>query len=106
MSNNITLTRVEYWRAISARNPSFNGDADDTVTLTVRGLKKLFDQAWEAGNEEGVRQGRAIEKLQNMSNKKDDSLFDDLDGLSEDAKKLYDNLFSGMFKDKDRKGLF
>jgi hypothetical protein len=39
------MTQQELWRAYCARNPSFDGSGE--VTMTASGLKKLFDQTWQ-----------------------------------------------------------
>lgn len=45
------MTRAELWATYVARNPSFAGDGN--VTLSAAGLRKLFDQTWEKGEEAG-----------------------------------------------------
>jgi hypothetical protein len=39
------MTRERLWKIYTARNPSFNGDGN--VTMTARGLRKLFDTTWD-----------------------------------------------------------
>lgn len=39
------MTQQELWSAYCARNPSFDGSGE--VTMTASGLKKLFDQTWQ-----------------------------------------------------------
>jgi len=50
------MTQQELWSAYCARNPSFSGDGE--VTMSAGGLKKLFDQTWQFAEQHGV----AIEK--------------------------------------------
>jgi hypothetical protein len=40
------MTRERLWEAYVKKNPKF-GDPDAVVSLTSRGLKKLFDQTWD-----------------------------------------------------------
>lgn len=46
------MTRDELWRKFAERNPSFDGDG--SVTLSARGLRKLFRQAWDFAYEAGL----------------------------------------------------
>lgn len=41
------MTKKELWAAYVAKNPSFAGDGN--ITMSARGLRKLFDQTWDAG---------------------------------------------------------
>lgn len=45
------MTRSELWAKFVERNPSFDGDGN--VTLSARGLRKIFDQAWDRGETYG-----------------------------------------------------
>lgn len=55
------MTRSELWAKFVERNPSFEGEG--TVTLSARGLRKMFDQAWDRGEAYGREsaQGEARE---------------------------------------------
>jgi hypothetical protein len=64
------MTREELWNTYCKRNPSFAGDGE--VTMSARGLKKLFDQTWE------------IAQQQKSS--------------SSDGKDLFDTLFGGKMR--------
>jgi hypothetical protein len=64
------MTREELWNAYCKRNPSFAGDGE--VTMSARGLKKLFDKTWE------------IAQQQKPS--------------SSDGKDLFDTLFGGKMR--------
>jgi hypothetical protein len=46
------MSRDELWRKFAARNPSFDGDG--AVTLSARGLRKLFRQTWDFAYEAGL----------------------------------------------------
>lgn len=56
------MTEAELWKAYSAKNPSFDGDSN--ITMSAAGLRKLFKQTWDTAHEQGVRNGRALEKLE------------------------------------------
>jgi hypothetical protein len=50
------MRKNELWRIYVKKNPSFDGDGN--VTMSARGLKKLFDTTWDTayydGEEENV----------------------------------------------------
>lgn len=46
------MTRDELWRKFAERNPSFDGEG--SVTLSARGLRKLFAQTWDFAYEAGL----------------------------------------------------
>jgi hypothetical protein len=54
------MTKEELWKIYSKKNPSFNGDGN--VTMSARGLRKMFDTTWEIamydGDEEPVEKIR------------------------------------------------
>ena len=68
------MTRSQLWKIYSKRNPSFNGDGN--VTMTARGLRKMFETTWDVayfnGEEEPdrpYRQGQpsgSVEALKSM----------------------------------------
>jgi hypothetical protein len=45
------MTKEELWAVYVKRNPSFEGEG--TVTLSKRGLKKLFDTTWDTAYFDG-----------------------------------------------------
>jgi hypothetical protein len=45
------MTRSELWKIYTDRNPSFAGDGN--VTMTAKGLRKLFDTTWEVAYFDG-----------------------------------------------------
>ena len=67
------MQAAELWLKYCERNPSFR-NPDGDVTLTVRGLKKLFDQTFAKGHELGVSNGRAIAERE-ADKPRSDSLF-------------------------------
>ena len=54
------MTKKELWNKYVSRNPSFAGNGK--VTMSADGLKKLFDQTYERGHEQGMANGRALEQ--------------------------------------------
>ena len=46
------MSRDELWRKFAERNPSFEGEG--SVTLSARGLRKLFAQTWDFAYEAGA----------------------------------------------------
>ena len=45
------MKKSELWKIYCAKNPSFAGDGN--VTMSARGLRKLFDQTWDYAFHEG-----------------------------------------------------
>ena len=45
------MKKSELWAIYVRRNPSFDGDGN--VTMTARGLKKLFDTKWDTAYFDG-----------------------------------------------------
>lgn len=39
------MTRSQLWKIYAKRNPSFDGDGN--VTMTARGLRKMFETTWD-----------------------------------------------------------
>jgi hypothetical protein len=58
------MTHETLWTIFTDGNPQFAGKPDETVTMTVRGLKKFFDTTWEQGRLNGFENGQAYEKNQ------------------------------------------
>ena len=63
----------ELWLKYCERNASFR-DPDGEVTMSVRGLKKLFDQTFEHGHKLGVSNGNAMAERE-AERPRADSLF-------------------------------
>ena len=62
------MTKDQLWQAYCERNPSFKDD-DAHVTMTARGLKKLFNQTWDKGAEQGKVVGRISSKVDDFAEK-------------------------------------
>lgn len=69
------MTKDKLWEIYVSRNPKF---LTEGAALTPSGLKKFFDQTWEAGHDQGVANGRVL-------------------GAEEERKKIPKDLFSGIF---------
>lgn len=48
------MTKQDLWNQYAKKNPSFNGNGN--VTLSARGLRKMFDQTWKIAFEAGFNQ--------------------------------------------------
>ena len=45
------MTRSQLWKIYTDRNPSFEGDGN--VTMTARGLRKMFETTWDVAYFDG-----------------------------------------------------
>ena len=45
------MKKSQLWKIYTAKNPAF--ERDGNVTLSTRGLRKLFDQTWDFAFHEG-----------------------------------------------------
>jgi hypothetical protein len=45
------VKKSQLWKIYVAKNPSFAGDGN--ITMSARGLRKLFDQTWDLAFYEG-----------------------------------------------------
>jgi hypothetical protein len=45
------VKKSQLWKIYVAKNPSFAGDGN--ITMSARGLRKLFDQTWDFAFHEG-----------------------------------------------------
>jgi hypothetical protein len=45
------MTKERLWKIYTDRNPSFDGDGN--VTLSAKGLRKLFETTWEVAYYDG-----------------------------------------------------
>jgi len=43
------MTQEELWKVLAARNPAFRRGDDETVTLTIRGLRRLVETSHDVG---------------------------------------------------------
>lgn len=73
------MTQSDLWSIYVTKNPTMGTNDDTKITLTSRGLKKLFDTTWERAHEAGFENGKAWEKTQSRP-KTDTSIFDDIFG--------------------------
>ena len=48
------MTKKELWAKYVEKNPSFDGLG--TVTMSARGLRKMFNQTWDIAFEAGLNQ--------------------------------------------------
>lgn len=53
------MTKNELWNIYVKRNPSFNGDGN--ITMSAKGLKKLFDTTWDTAFYKGEEEDENIE---------------------------------------------
>jgi hypothetical protein len=51
------MSKESLWSGVVAKTPQFGGGGGETVTLTKRGLKRLFDLAYEGGEADGIKTG-------------------------------------------------
>ena len=45
------MKKSQLWKIYTAKNPSFAGNGN--ITMSARGLRKLFDQTWDYAFHEG-----------------------------------------------------
>ncbi len=45
------MKKSQLWKIYTAKNPGFAGDGN--ITMSARGLRKLFDQTWDFAFHEG-----------------------------------------------------
>lgn len=86
------MNSAELWAIYVAKNPKMGLNDDTQITLTSRGLKKLFDTTWERAHEAGFENGKAWEKARRD---KIDEVGNSLGGLGKNS-----DLFSQMFGGK------
>lgn len=56
------MTKEQLWDIYCSKNPSFNSP-DNRISMTARGLKKMFEQTWkiaQEGNKNDVDFGKAF----------------------------------------------
>ena len=67
------MKKSELWAIYTKKNPSFAGDGN--VTLSARGLRKLFNQTWDTAYHDGEaeekipyfqQKGSALEELERI----------------------------------------
>lgn len=66
------MKKSQLWKIYTAKNPSFAGDGN--ITMSARGLRKLFDQTWDFAFHEGedeiehapVNDSKAVDDLRKI----------------------------------------
>lgn len=66
------MKKSQLWKIYCAKNPAF--ERDGNVTLSTRGLRKLFDQTWDYAFHEGedeientpVNNSKAVDDLRKI----------------------------------------
>jgi hypothetical protein len=66
------MKKSQLWKIYTAKNPSFAGDGN--ITMSARGLRKLFDQTWDLAYEHGepeiehapVNDSKAVDDLRKI----------------------------------------
>ena len=51
------MKKSQLWKIYTAKNPSFAGDGN--ITMSARGLRKMFDQTWDLAIHEGEEENEA-----------------------------------------------
>ena len=51
------MKKSQLWKIYCAKNPSFAGDGN--ITMSARGLRKMFDQTWDLAIHEGEEENEA-----------------------------------------------
>ena len=51
------MKKSQLWKIYVAKNPAF--ERDGNVTLSTRGLRKMFDQTWDLAIHEGEEENEA-----------------------------------------------
>ena len=66
------MTKEELWKVYSNKNPSFNGRGN--VTMSAKGLRKLFDTTWDVAMYDGEEEGEDEPRSHHSSSASLDSL--------------------------------
>lgn len=72
------MKKEQLWDHFAGRNPSFNGSGK--VTMSARGLRKLFDQTYDIAHAQGLANGRGLEGMEREKQQEQEP-FADLLGL-------------------------
>lgn len=93
------MKKEELWEIFCKFNPSFN-DPEAKITLTGKGLRKLFDQSFDKGFTQGKQKGLegVQESYQNGFNAGHQSAKQEINNLNKDYK--YKNIFNDLFNNK------
>ncbi len=57
------MNKEDLWKIYVGKNPSF-ADGDSRFTMSGRGLKKLFEQTYDAAHSQGVKNGKALAEME------------------------------------------
>jgi hypothetical protein len=74
----VNMTRADLWKIFTDKNPKMSGDDESHITMTVRGLRKLFETAYDQGHDQGFENGKAWEAAHPKETKSD--IFNDMFG--------------------------
>lgn len=78
------MTKEFLWHMICAKNPAFRGEDSTQITLTSRGLKKMFDLIWEkaesAGYDRGIEVSKQLNKISEQGKSYDSDIFSQVFG--------------------------
>ena len=66
------MTKEELWKVYSNKNPSFNGRGN--VTMSAKGLRKLFDTTWDVAMYDGEEEAQDEPRSYHSSSANLDSL--------------------------------
>ena len=66
------MTKEELWKVYSNKNPSFNGRGN--VTMSAKGLRKLFDTTWDVAMYDGEEECKDEPRSYHSSSASLDSL--------------------------------
>ena len=56
------MKKEDLWKIYCTKNPKF-ADDDSQIIFTGRGLKKLFEQTYDAAHSKGVANGKALASM-------------------------------------------
>jgi len=70
----------ELWIIYVEKNPKF-AEPEAQITFTQRGLRKFFEQTWNAAHKQGFENGKAWAEMQPKASGKSDSFGDIFGGM-------------------------
>jgi hypothetical protein len=75
------MTKEYLWSIICKTNPSFSSDDSTQITLSSRGLKKMFELVWKeaegVGYDRGIEVSKQINKFGNSGKSESDNFMND-----------------------------
>lgn len=77
------MTKSELWKFFQSKNSSFNKSDNETVSISIKNIKKLIDIVWKEAESEGYDRGIRVSKELNKINPSKDN---------------YPDFFNGIFK--------